>query len=429
MPVIVAVDEDVDSLADVERELTDRYSRSYEIVTASSVSDGVARLIEMDSSGEDVALVLVGLSLGPSRWSELLQRARALHPRAQRGLIIELDGWGDTETGRLILNAMARREIDYYVFRPAKAPDEVFHQAISNFLLEWGHARKISSKTVHIIGESWTGRAYQLRQVLGRYFPAILGLDREMHDGFFLELLEAYPDPRTAAAGRMPRLERILREHRIRAVTAEDLAVRLRAPALKAPNYVLDACRDEALDLVAQIKLLNAQLAAADEQLDELLERHPDRELLQSLPGIAERLSVRVVAEAGDRRDRFEDRSSFQSIAGTAPVTRRSGKRGVMSITMRKGCNRVLQAAMFNMARCSLPASGWARAFYDHARAHGMRHAAAVRALSSKWAKILWAILRDRKPYDEAAHVERLRAKGVPWAKQITGGEEAACPA
>ena len=168
MPVIVAVDEDVDSLADVERELTDRYSRSYEIVTASSVGDGVARLIEMDSSGEDVALVLVGLSLGPSRWSELLQRARALHPRAQRGLIIELDGWGDTETGRLILNAMARREIDYYVFRPAKAPDEVFHQAISNFLLEWGHARKISSKTVHIIGESWTGRAYQLRQVLGR---------------------------------------------------------------------------------------------------------------------------------------------------------------------------------------------------------------------------------------------------------------------
>jgi hypothetical protein len=100
-----------------------------------------------------------------------------------------------------------------------------------------------------------------------------------------------------------------------------------------------------------------------------------------------------------------------------------------MSITMRKGCNRVLQAAMFNVARCSLPASGWARAFYAHARAHGMRHAAAVRGLSNPWAKILWAILRDRKPYDEATHVERLRAKGVPWAKPITRGEEAACPA
>ena len=168
MPVIVAVDEDEGSLADVERELTDRYSRRYEIVTAPSAGDGIARLVEMGSSGEEVALVLVGLSLGPLRWSELLQRARALHPRAQRGLIIELNGWGDTETGHLILNAMARREIDYYVFRPATTPDEVFHQAVSNFLLEWGHARKVSSKTVHIISESWTGRAYELRQVLGR---------------------------------------------------------------------------------------------------------------------------------------------------------------------------------------------------------------------------------------------------------------------
>ena len=168
MPVIVAVDEDAESLGDVERELADRYARSYRIVTASSAGDGIAKLVELASSREDVALVLIGLSLGPDRSSKLLQRARALHPRAQRGLVIELSGWGDTETGSLILNAMARREIDYYVFRPARSPDEVFHQSVSNFLLEWSHARRISAKTVHIIGESWTGRAYELRQVLGR---------------------------------------------------------------------------------------------------------------------------------------------------------------------------------------------------------------------------------------------------------------------
>ncbi len=168
MPVIFAVDEDEESLEDVERELSGRYSNSYRVVTSSSAGDGTAMLVEMASSGEDVALVLVGLSLGPARRSGLLKRARALYPRAQRGLIIELSGWGDTETGGLILNAMARREIDYYVFRPTRTPDEVFHQSVSNFLLEWTHARRISSKTVHIVGESWTGRAYELRQVLGR---------------------------------------------------------------------------------------------------------------------------------------------------------------------------------------------------------------------------------------------------------------------
>ncbi|MCB0874824.1 MAG: FAD-dependent oxidoreductase [Solirubrobacterales bacterium] len=168
MPVIVAVDEDGESLADVERELVDRYSRSYRVVTASSSGDGIAKLVDLASSGEAVALVLVGLSIGADRASKLLQRARALHPRAQRGLIVELSGWGDVETGRLILNAMARREIDYYAFRPRRSPDEVFHQSISNFLLEWTHSLRISSKTVHIVGDSWAGRAYELREVLGR---------------------------------------------------------------------------------------------------------------------------------------------------------------------------------------------------------------------------------------------------------------------
>lgn len=262
----------------------------------------------------------------------------------------------------------------------------------------------------------------QLRQVLSRYFPALLGLDRMMHDAFFLDLLRAYPDPRTAAGARMPRLERILSEHRIRAISAKELAERLRAPALLSPTYVVDACRDEALDVAAQLELLNAQIAAADEQLDALLERHPDRDLLLSLPGIAERVSVRVVAEAGDSRDRYGDRSRFQAIAGTSPVTRRSGKRGVKSITMRKGCNRTLQATMFTMARCSLAAGGWARAYYDHARTHGMRHAAAVRALSNKWAKILWAVLQSGTCYDEARHLARLQSKGVVWAKDLPGG-------
>ena len=126
-----------------------------------------------------------------------------------------------------------------------------------------------------------------------------------------------------------------------------------------------------------------------------------------------------MVAELGDRRDRYADRSIAQAFSGTAPVTRRSGKRGVISISMRKGCNRTLQAALFTMARCSLATGGWARAYYDHARAHGKSHAAAVRALSNKWAKILAAVLRTREPYDEAQHVARLKDRGVPWARDL----------
>lgn len=269
--------------------------------------------------------------------------------------------------------------------------------------------------------EQRTRLCNQLRHVLGRYFPAMLELKRDMYDPFFLELLRTYPDPQAARAGRIPRLQRLIKAHRIRALSAPQLAERLRAPGLTAPAYVMSACRDEALDVAAQLQLLNEQIAAEEQRLDELLESHPDRELLQSLPGLGSRLSARVQAELGDRRDRYAERSILQALAGTAPVTRRSGRRGVISIHMRRGCNRTLQAAFFAMARASLPRSRWARAWYDQARARGVRHATAIRTLSNKWAKIVAAVIRTRQAYDEARHVDRLLQNGVTWAKDLAG--------
>jgi thioredoxin reductase (NADPH) len=63
---------------------------------------------------------------------------------------------------------MAHGRIDYYVLRPSTTPDEVFHQAVSSFLLEWSHSQRTAPHTIHVVGESWSGRAYELRDVLER---------------------------------------------------------------------------------------------------------------------------------------------------------------------------------------------------------------------------------------------------------------------
>jgi thioredoxin reductase (NADPH) len=63
---------------------------------------------------------------------------------------------------------MSRRQIEYYVIRPSLSPDELFHQSVSTFLLEWANAKRVSPHTVHIISESWTGRGHELKEVLGR---------------------------------------------------------------------------------------------------------------------------------------------------------------------------------------------------------------------------------------------------------------------
>lgn len=269
-----------------------------------------------------------------------------------------------------------------------------------------------------------TRESNQLRQTIARYYPALLRVDRPMHAAFFLALLQAYPEPVVGGRARAPRLARLLREHRVRKLGVEDLQSILREDTFYVPDHIVEAYRDEALHLARQIILLNEQIAVADERLRALFEKHPDRDLLRSLPGLGVCLAIRVMAELGDHRARSGDPTSVQAFAGTAPVTRRSGKRGVYSITMRRGCNRVLQAALFHMARCSTPRSAWAAAYLVHTRARGVSYAKAVRALSNKWVKIIVAVLSKREPYDEELHVRHLRQNNVPWLPAFENKEK-----
>ena len=96
------MDEDREALRAVERELVDRYSRSYRIVCRSSAEEALAELRALKDCGEDVALVLAAPSFEGMTGSELLGRARELHAHAQRGLLIEWGSWGDGHTAEEI---------------------------------------------------------------------------------------------------------------------------------------------------------------------------------------------------------------------------------------------------------------------------------------------------------------------------------------
>lgn len=167
-PALVAVYEDAGVVRDVERELHDRYGRHYRVIPMRSAQEAHACLEDLAAAGEEVALVLAGQWLSGTTGSELLEEARHLHPHAKRGLLIAWGDWGDPATGEAIFDSIARGRIDHYVLRPSAPPDELFHQAISSLLLEWAEARRHFPYTIYVVGESWSGRAYELREALGR---------------------------------------------------------------------------------------------------------------------------------------------------------------------------------------------------------------------------------------------------------------------
>ena len=96
----------------------------------------------------------------------MLAEVRRTQPHARRALLIEWGDWGQNPTGEAIFDGIAHGWFDHYVLRPSSSPDELFNHTISGLLLDWAEARRASPYTVQVVGESWSGRSYELREAL-----------------------------------------------------------------------------------------------------------------------------------------------------------------------------------------------------------------------------------------------------------------------
>ena len=167
-PIVLAVDPDPDALGDVERELRNRYAPSYRIECVGTASEARALLQKVAADGDDVALVLAGRHLHTEAGSDLLEDARRLHPDARRAVLIAWSELGDPEIGDAIFDEISRGRVDHFMVRPEAFPDESFNHEVSGLLLEWVEGRRGYPNTIVVVGNSWSGRAYELRETLGR---------------------------------------------------------------------------------------------------------------------------------------------------------------------------------------------------------------------------------------------------------------------
>ena len=87
------------------------------------------------------------------------------------------------------------------------------------------------------------------------------------------------------------------------------------------------------IQLGALLRQFEAACTAADELAEAAIahfEQHPDAEIITSFPGLGMLAGARVLAEIGDDRSRFADARGLKAFAGSAPITRASGKKTVV---------------------------------------------------------------------------------------------------
>jgi thioredoxin reductase (NADPH) len=167
-PVILAVDADPTSLGHTSTELERRYDRDYEVRYSTSASEAREQLEKMRDAGTRVALVLAAQWFPETTGCDLLSRVCEMHPSAKRALLIGWGDWGHEPTANAIRGAMAVGGIDYYVLKPWRSPDELFHRTVSEFLHEWARADVLAPREVTVVANPWAPRTHEIRDLLTR---------------------------------------------------------------------------------------------------------------------------------------------------------------------------------------------------------------------------------------------------------------------
>jgi transposase len=127
---------------------------------------------------------------------------------------------------------------------------------------------------------------------------------------------------------------------------------------------------------------------------------HPDYTVITSFPGLADISGAIVLAETGDDRTRFADDRALQAFAGSAPVTRASGKS--RAVTRRRVKNNRLAAIGYSWAFSAASRPSPAREHYLRRRERGDGHPAALRNLFNRMLGQLHHCLRTGQTYDPA---------------------------
>ena len=164
-----------------------------------------------------------------------------------------------------------------------------------------------------------------------------------------LQLLRLAPDPDQAARlTKRQVLTALARANRRNPeAVAEQIMAVLRAGELRQAPPVQAAFAAIVAAQVEVITTLNEQIDALGEVVADHFGRHPDAELITSLPGLGVILAARVLGEFGDDPSRYVDAKARKAYAGTAPITKASGtKKVVMARYARNKTTRRRPAAM-----------------------------------------------------------------------------------
>jgi thioredoxin reductase (NADPH) len=159
-PVILTVDDDVEVLNAIGRDLRSHFTTDYRIVRASSGAQALEATQQLKQRGAAVALFLVDERMPNMTGTQFLIEALKLYPDARRVL---LTAYADTETA---ITAINRVGLDHYLMKPWEPPEERLYPVLDDLLSDWVAKVRPAFDGIRVAGTPLSATSYNVKDFL-----------------------------------------------------------------------------------------------------------------------------------------------------------------------------------------------------------------------------------------------------------------------
>ena len=211
-------------------------------------------------------------------------------------------------------------------------------------------------------------------------------------------ILEKYFTPENIENAPIDELFEIIKDKSHNRLTkAKAISIKEAAADTFGIKIAQDAFSFQLKQLIDRMNFLDKQIEALDIEIMKYYEQFDC--YLHTIPGIGIIGAATILAEIGDI-SRFKNSSALVAFAGIDPTVRQSGEFNSTHNHMSKRGSPYLRHAIFLAATtCSFHNSPL-NAYYKKKRDQGKHHLTATGAVARKLTTVIYAVLRDSKPYE-----------------------------
>ncbi len=161
-PVILSIDDELQVLNAIVRDLQEKFGSKYRIMKATSGAEALDTLRQLKLRNSPVALLLADQRMPEMEGTEFLSQAVDFYPEARKVL---LTAYADTEAAIKSINEIG---LDHYLMKPWDPPDQNLYPILEDLLSDWLATVLVPYDGIRIAGTLWSPQSHSIKDFLAR---------------------------------------------------------------------------------------------------------------------------------------------------------------------------------------------------------------------------------------------------------------------